>query len=107
MKSRKREENIFKVLMVASLLLVFAALAGIIIVIAMKGLSSLNLAMILETPKGGYYLGKEGGIANAIVGSLYLVAGATIMALLMTSGSKPPFTNTPSMVTISPLRVSG
>ena len=83
MKSRKREENIFKGLMIVSLLLVFASLAGIILVIAMKGLSSLNLSMIIETPKGGYYLGKEGGIANAIVGSLYLVTGATIMALII------------------------
>ena len=83
MKSRKREEDIFKGLMIASLFLVFAALAGIILVVAMKGLSSLNLSMIMETPKGGYYLGKEGGIANAIVGSLYLLTGATIMALLI------------------------
>ena len=83
MKSRKREENIFKGLMIVSLLLVFASLIGIILVIAMKGLSSLNLSMIIETPKGGYYLGKEGGIANAIVGSLYLVTGATIMALII------------------------
>jgi phosphate transport system permease protein len=82
-RSRKREENIFKGLMIVSLLLVFASLIGIILVIAMKGLSSLNLSMIIETPKGGYYLGKEGGIANAIVGSLYLVTGATIMALII------------------------
>jgi len=39
--------------------------------------------MLLETPKGGYYLGKEGGIANAIVGSLYLMAGATVMSLMI------------------------
>ena len=58
MEKRKLEENIFKVLMIVSLLLVFAALAGIIIAIAVKGLSSLNLSMIIETPKGGYYFGK-------------------------------------------------
>jgi phosphate transport system permease protein len=83
MKKRKLEENIFKGLMIVSLLLVFAALAGIILVVAVKGLSSLNLSMIIETPKGGYYLGKEGGIANAIVGSLYLMAGATISAFII------------------------
>ncbi len=82
-KKRNREEKLFKRLMIASLILVFAALAGIILVVAMKGLPSLNLAMIIETPKGGYYLGKEGGIANAIVGSLYLVTGATILAFLI------------------------
>jgi len=83
MKKRGLEENIFKALMAVSLFLVFLALAGIILVVAMKGLSSLNLSMITETPKGGYYLGKEGGIANAIIGSLYLVTGATFLSLLI------------------------
>jgi phosphate transport system permease protein len=83
MKFRKAEENIFKGLMIISLFLVFAALAGIILVISIKGLSALTLSMIIETPKGGYYLGKEGGIANAIVGSLYLMAGATIIAFII------------------------
>ncbi|MCE5211766.1 MAG: phosphate ABC transporter permease PstA [Deltaproteobacteria bacterium] len=83
MKARTLEENIVKMMMLGSLALVFLALAGIILVVAMKGLSSLNLSMILETPKGGYYLGKEGGIANAIVGSLYLMAGATVISLVI------------------------
>jgi len=82
MKSRKIEENIFKFLMALALFLVFLALAGIVLVVAIKGLSSLNLSMITETPKGGYYLGKEGGIANAIIGSLYLVIGATILSII-------------------------
>jgi len=59
------------------------ALIGIIFVVAKEGLAGLNLSMLLETPKGGYYLGKEGGIANAIVGSLYLMAGATVMSLMI------------------------
>jgi phosphate transport system permease protein len=46
-------------------------------------LPALNLAMLTQTPKGGYYLGKEGGILNAIVGSLYLAGGATALALVM------------------------
>ena len=69
--------------MAASLFLVLATLVGIFAVVAVKGLSAMNLSMVLEVPKGGYYLGKEGGIANAIVGSLYLVTGSTIMALLV------------------------
>jgi phosphate transport system permease protein len=43
----------------------------------------MNLAMVTQTPKGGYYLGKEGGILNAIVGSLYLAGGATFLAILI------------------------
>lgn len=83
MTSRRRQEKFFKGLMLASLFLVFLALAGIVFVVAAKGLSSLNFAMITQIPRGGYYLGGEGGIANAIVGSLYLVTGATILSLLI------------------------
>lgn len=83
MNRRKLEENFFKFLMALSLGLVFLALAGIILIVLIKGLSSLSWSMIFETPKGGYYLGGEGGIANAIVGSLYLVAGATVLALFV------------------------
>jgi phosphate transport system permease protein len=42
----------------------------------------MNLSMITQTPKGGYYLGKEGGILNAIMGSLYLGLGATFLAFV-------------------------
>jgi phosphate transport system permease protein len=83
LKLRKLEETFFKVLMIASVTMVFATLIGIIIVIALRGASSLNLSMLMQTPKGGYYLGKEGGIANAIVGSLYLSLGATFLSLLL------------------------
>ena len=69
--------------MIASLLLVFLALAGIVVILAARGLSSLSFSMITRIPSGGYYLGGEGGIANAIVGSLCLVTGATILSLLV------------------------
>jgi len=36
-----------------------------------------------ENAAGGFYLGKEGGILNAIVGSLYLAGGATVLAFLL------------------------
>ena len=39
--------------------------------------------MLIETPEGGYYLGKGGGVANAIVGSLYLSLGASILSFLL------------------------
>ncbi|MCJ7786238.1 MAG: phosphate ABC transporter permease PstA [Desulfobacterales bacterium] len=82
MKKRKIEESVFKVLMIASITLVLCVLAGILIVIVMRGASSLNLAMFTQTPEGGYYLGKGGGIANAIVGSLYLAFGASLLSFL-------------------------
>jgi phosphate transport system permease protein len=42
----------------------------------------MSWAMVTQTPQGGYYLGKGGGILNAIVGSLYLAGGATFLAIL-------------------------
>lgn len=83
MKRRKLEEKIFKGLMLSSLILVLTVLSGIVVVIIIRGASSINLAMLTQTPKGGFYLGKEGGILNAIVGSLYLASGATLLSTLV------------------------
>jgi phosphate transport system permease protein len=78
---RKIEENLFRVLMMASTAVVLLCLILILATVAVKGLPALNLSMITQTPKGGYYLGKEGGILNAILGSLYLAGGATLVAI--------------------------
>jgi phosphate transport system permease protein len=83
MNWKRVEENVFKGLMIASTLLILLILGLILGTVIWKGLPSLNLAMITQTPKGGYYLGKEGGILNAIVGSLYLAGGATLLAVLI------------------------
>ena len=39
--------------------------------------------MISQSPQGGYYMGKSGGVLNAIIGSLYLAGGATVVAVLV------------------------
>jgi len=83
MDKRKIEENIFKGLMLISTLTIISSLVFILITVIVKGLPAMNGAMITQTPKGGYYLGKEGGILNAIVGSLYLAGGATFLAVLI------------------------
>jgi phosphate transport system permease protein len=88
MKKRKLarrhvEEAICKALMIGSFLIVVGGLVFILITIVVKGLPALNLDMLTQTPKGGFYLGKEGGILNAIVGSLYLATGATLLALVI------------------------
>jgi len=82
LKLRKLEETFFKGLMIASVSTILALLIGIVLVIALRGASSLNLSMLIQTPKGGYYLGRGGGIANAIVGSLYLSLGAALLSFL-------------------------
>ncbi|MFZ2412232.1 MAG: phosphate ABC transporter permease PstA [Candidatus Methanoperedens sp.] len=75
------EEKLFKVLMLASLGIVVGSLFLVIAVIIWNGAPALTISMITQTPKGGYYMGKEGGILNAIVGSLYLAFGSMILAL--------------------------
>ena len=80
---KRKEELIFQGLMIASALIVIGSLLFVLAVVIWKGLPALNLTMLIQTPKGGYYLGGEGGIANAISGSLCLAGGATVLALLL------------------------
>jgi len=82
-KSRFIEEKFFRVLMFISTNLIVIILLLIIFSILYKGLPSLSWQMISQTPKGGFYFGKEGGILNAIIGSLYLSIGATLLAVLI------------------------
>ena len=80
-KRAKLEEGIFKALMFGSVAFIMGSLVLILATVVWKGAAGLSLAMLTQVPKGGYYLGKEGGILNAIVGSLYLAGGATILAV--------------------------
>lgn len=81
MDKRKVEENIFKVLMITATSFVVVSMGCIIATVFSKGLPAINLDMLIKTPRGGYYIGKEGGILNAILGSLVLGVGATSLAL--------------------------
>lgn len=69
--------------MIGSTTVVAGILACILATILAKGLPGLSWAMLTQTPKGGYYLGREGGILNAILGSLVLGVGATALATLV------------------------
>ncbi len=83
MNKRKLEESFFKALMVLSTSIVVGSLLAVFVTVIWKGAPSLSIAMLTQTPKGGYYLGREGGILNAIAGSLILASGATILAFLL------------------------
>ncbi|MFB3881432.1 MAG: phosphate ABC transporter permease PstA [Armatimonadota bacterium] len=83
MRGRRLEEAVFRGLMVLATLIVAASLLGVLAVVLIKGLPALTLDMVTKTPKGGYYLGKEGGVLNAILGSLCLGIGATACALAL------------------------
>ncbi|MHB8133159.1 MAG: phosphate ABC transporter permease PstA [Anaerolineaceae bacterium] len=75
-------EFVARVLMIGSFALVALILGLILWTLIQKGLPSLTWEMVSQTPKGGFYLGKEGGILNAILGSLYMAGGGTLIALI-------------------------
>ncbi len=83
MRRRKLEELFFKLLMVLATIIVAGSFFLIVGTIFYKGVPYMNLDMITKTPGGGFYIGKEGGVLNAIVGSLYVAGGATILGLLI------------------------
>ena len=80
---KKLEEKIFKGLMIGSSMLIFGVLLYILYIIIIKGLPSLSWEMISQIPSGGFYLGKEGGILNAIMGSLYLIFFSVVISLMI------------------------
>jgi len=83
MQWRRFEERLFRVLMITASLIVLMFLGMIVMTILIRGVPAMNLAMITQTPKGGFYLGKEGGILNAIAGSLCLAGGATFLSFVI------------------------
>jgi phosphate transport system permease protein len=76
------EEKIFKMIMIGSAIIIIGLLLYIIGTIFYRGLPSLSLDMITKLPGGGFYLGKEGGVLNAIVGSIYIIGGALIVSII-------------------------
>jgi phosphate transport system permease protein len=80
---RKVKEFVITSLMILSTLFVVGSLLLLIGTVIIRGVPALDLAMITQIPKGGYYLGKEGGILNAILGSICLAVGATALAVLI------------------------
>ncbi len=83
MKKKLLEEKIFKAIMVSAAIVILTVLLYIIGTVLYKGLPSLSWDMITRLPGGGFYLGKEGGVLNAIVGSVYIILGALALSLVI------------------------
>ncbi len=77
------EESFFKMIMLLSTIVIVLILLWIMGLIFVKGIRYVSLDMLLKTPEGGYYLGKGGGILNAILGSLYLSLLSTLLAVFI------------------------
>ena len=69
--------------MIISTLIIGGVLLFIVGTILVKGLPSLSWDMVTKLPGGGFYLGKEGGVLNAIIGSVYIVAGSLLLSSVM------------------------
>lgn len=82
-KTRLLKERIAKLFMHLSGMTVTASLFFILGTILYKGLPYLSWEMVSQVPQGGFYIGKEGGVLNAILGSLYLAGAATFLATLI------------------------
>lgn len=77
------EERFFRWVSAFTAYSLIAILGFIILVIFMKGYKALSIDMILKTPKGGFYFGGEGGVLNAILGSVYIAFGSSILAIII------------------------
>lgn len=83
MKRSIIEEKGMKVLMYASIATVIYFVASVVLSVFKRGIPLLSWEMVSQLPGGGFYMGGGGGFLNAIVGSLYIVGGATILGLVI------------------------
>lgn len=81
LEKRHLVELLMKTLMRIALVIVAGALGLILWTIISRGFPAMSWEMVSQSPKGGFYMGKEGGVLNAIIGSLYLGAGGTLLAI--------------------------
>jgi phosphate transport system permease protein len=78
---KRLEEKIFKALMMTATLVIVVSLFMIIIAVVKRGLPAMSWDMVSKIPSGGFYLGKGGGLLNAIIGSLYIVIGSISLGM--------------------------
>lgn len=83
MTRRRMVDVLFKGISFGAAGLLVVVLVAIFGIIAIKGARAMSWELVSQVPSGGFYLGGKGGIANAIIGSLYLGVGATVLALLI------------------------
>ena len=76
-------EKIAKGFMIASIVVVFSMVASIIYTIFKRGFGCITWEMVSSVPKGGFYIGGEGGFLNATVGSVYIVLSSTVIGLII------------------------
>ena len=82
--SKKRvREIVAKSFMWMAMFIVFGLVISVIWTVFSKGVKAMSWDMVSKLPGGGFYIGKEGGFLNAIVGSLYIVGASTALGLIV------------------------
>lgn len=76
---RKNKNRIMTVLLVAAMVIALVPLFGVLGYVIAKGISSINLSFFTELPKPVGLPG--GGMANAILGTLTLIAIASVIGI--------------------------
>lgn len=82
-RQKRFEERVARSLLLLSTLIIVFILLSIIGGITIKGIPAMSWEMLTDIPHGGYYFGKSGGILNAIVGSILLASGASVLAFII------------------------
>lgn len=83
LKSKFIEENIFRVLMWMCVGIVLLVVLSIVWTIFVKGFGSISWEMIFQVPGQNWNTSDDGGFLNAILGSLMVVAPATVLAMFI------------------------
>lgn len=81
MRAKFIEEKVMNAVMVLCAVTLFCIVGAILYTIASEGWSAMSLSMITDLPGGGFYMGREGGLLNAIMGSLMIVSASTVLGL--------------------------
>lgn len=81
MRAKFIEEKVMNAVMVLCAATLFCIVGAILYTIASEGWSAMSLSMITDLPGGGFYMGREGGLLNAIMGSLMIVSASTVLGL--------------------------
>ena len=77
------EERAVRLLMWLSAAIVLFFVASVVFSVMRRGVPVLTWEMLTSLPGGGFYIGKEGGFLNAIVGSAYIVGASTVLGLIV------------------------
>lgn len=83
MRKNILKERIAQFVMILAISMVLLLVTNIIWTIFSRGYKCITWEMVTSLPGGGFYIGKEGGFLNAIVGSVYIVIASTIIGLIV------------------------